>query len=114
MLTVKTPAKINLTLEVLRKRPDGFHEIRTVLQTLSLYDTLSLEDNKGVTINCDLPEWSAEKSLLSRTISLLQKATGCTKGVKIDLRKRIPLMSGLGGDSSDAAALLRGLDELWH
>ena len=113
MLTVRAPAKINLTLEVLRKRPDGYHEIRSVLQTLDLCDTLRLEENKGVTFNCDMPGWLADKSLLSRTIGLLQKATGCTKGVKIDIQKRIPLMAGLGGDSSDAAALLRGLDELW-
>jgi 4-diphosphocytidyl-2-C-methyl-D-erythritol kinase len=113
VLTVKAPAKINLTLEVLRKRPDGFHEIRSVLQALGLYDTLSLEDSQGVTFSCDLPGWSAEKSLLSRTIALLKKATGYTGGVKIDIRKRIPLMAGLGGDSSDAAALLRGLNELW-
>jgi 4-diphosphocytidyl-2-C-methyl-D-erythritol kinase len=113
MVTVKAPAKINLTLEVLRKRPDGYHEIRSVLQTINLCDTLRLETGKGVILNCDMPGWSAEKSLLSRTVSLLQKATGCTKGVKININKCLPLKAGLGGDSSDAAALLRGLDELW-
>ncbi len=113
MLTVKAPAKINLTLEVLGKRPDGYHEIRSVLQTIDLCDILRLEADKDMTFRCDMPGWSAEKSLLSRTLNLLQKATGCDKGVKIDIHKGIPLMAGLGGDSSDAAALLRGLDKLW-
>jgi 4-diphosphocytidyl-2-C-methyl-D-erythritol kinase len=107
------PAKINLTLEVLRKRPDGFHEIRSVLQTIDLYDTLRLEVGRGIFFQCDTPGWSAEKSLVSRAASLLREATGCTLGVEIKIEKRIPLSSGLGGDSSDAAALLRGLNELW-
>jgi 4-diphosphocytidyl-2-C-methyl-D-erythritol kinase len=57
--------------------------------------------------------WSAEKSLASKAVALLKDATGCTKGAAIKIEKRIPLVSGLGGDSSDAAALLRGLNELW-
>lgn len=113
MLTVTAPAKINLTLEVLRKRLDGYHEIRSVLQVIDLCDTLRLGEGKGVTFRCDMPGWSADKSLLSRAINLLQKATGCNMGVKIDIKKGVPLMAGLGGDSSNAAALLRGLNELW-
>jgi 4-diphosphocytidyl-2-C-methyl-D-erythritol kinase len=113
MLTVKAPAKINLTLEVLRKRPDGFHEIRSVLQAIDLYDTLHIEAGKGISFRCDMEGWSAKISLLSKAARLLQKVTGCKQGAAISLEKRIPLLSGLGGDSSDAAALLMGLDDFW-
>jgi 4-diphosphocytidyl-2-C-methyl-D-erythritol kinase len=113
MVTVKAPAKINLTLEVLGKRPDGFHEIRSVLQTIDLFDTLHLKNSGDVAFRCDMPGWSAEKSLVTRAVSLLKKTTGCSKGVTVEIEKRLPLLSGLGGDSSDAAALLRGLNRLW-
>jgi 4-diphosphocytidyl-2-C-methyl-D-erythritol kinase len=85
-----------------------------VLQTIDLCDTLHLEVGRGISFQCDMPGWSADKSLVSKTLNLLQETTGCTKGAKISIEKRIPLMSGLGGDSSDAAALLRGLNELWR
>ncbi|MGD0794687.1 MAG: 4-(cytidine 5'-diphospho)-2-C-methyl-D-erythritol kinase [Dehalococcoidales bacterium] len=113
MLKVKAPAKINLTLEVLAKRADGYHEIRSVVQSVALYDTLYFEDGPGIEFQCDMPEWAVEKSLLNKAVSLLQGATGCQKGAGIRIEKRIPLTAGLGGDSSDAAALLRGLNELW-
>jgi 4-diphosphocytidyl-2-C-methyl-D-erythritol kinase len=114
MVTVTAPAKINLTLEVLHKRPDGFHEIRSILQTIDLCDTLRLKTGQGISFQCDTLGWSAEKSLVSRVVSLLREATGCALGAEIKIKKRIPLSSGLGGDSSDAAALLRGLNELWR
>jgi 4-diphosphocytidyl-2-C-methyl-D-erythritol kinase len=113
MLTVTAPAKINLTLEVLGKHSDGFHEIRSVLQTIDLCDILRLDVGHGISFQCDTPGWSVDKSLVSRAISLLREATGCTLGVEIKMEKRIPLLSGLGGDSSDAAALLRGLNDFW-
>ncbi|MFC2038944.1 4-(cytidine 5'-diphospho)-2-C-methyl-D-erythritol kinase [Chloroflexota bacterium] len=114
MLTVKAPAKINLTLEVLGKRDDGFHEIRSVIQALDLCDTLQFEQGDDVTISCDMPEWTAEESLVSKAVSLVKETTEYKKGVSIKIRKQIPLMSGLGGDSSDAAAVLQGLNELWE
>ena len=113
MLTVKAPAKLNLTLEVLGKRPDGFHEIRSVLQTIDLCDTLHFEGGQGISFQCDMPGWSVGESLVSRAASLLQEVAGVSQGASIKIEKRIPLMSGLGGDSSDAAAVLRGLNELW-
>jgi 4-diphosphocytidyl-2-C-methyl-D-erythritol kinase len=113
MLTVSAPAKINLTLEVLGKRADGFHEIRSVMQSVGLCDVLSFNEADKTTIQCDMAGWSAEKSLVNRAVSLLRDATGCTRGVVIDITKKIPLMSGLGGDSSDAAAVLKGLNEIW-
>ena len=114
MLTVLAPAKINLTLEVLGKRPDGFHEIRSVIQAIDLCDSLHLELSHRVTLKSDMPGWVAEESLVSKAVTLLQQATGCSKGVTIEVAKRIPLMAGLGGDSSDAAAVLRGLNRLWE
>jgi 4-diphosphocytidyl-2-C-methyl-D-erythritol kinase len=113
MVTLKAPAKINLTLEVLRKRPDGYHEITSILQTLSLYDTLYLETAEETTFQCNNPVWSADKSLFIKVIQLLKNITGSTKYVTVKIEKELPLLSGLGGDSSDAAALLRGLNELW-
>ena len=100
MLTVLAPAKINLTLEVLGKRPDGFHEIRSVLQTINLCDSLHFQPGQEITFKSDMPGWSAEESLVTRAASLLQKATGCSRGAAIEVEKRIPLVSGLGGDSS--------------
>lgn len=114
LLTILAPAKINLTLEVLSKRPDGFHEIRSVLQTVNLCDSLRFQTGHGITFKSNLPDWSSEASLVSRAASLLKKTTGCSKGAAIEVQKCIPLVSGLGGDSSDAAATLRGLNKLWE
>ena len=114
MLTVMAPAKLNLTLEVLGKRPDGFHEIRSVIQTISLCDSLCFHLSQNITVKSNTPGWVPEESLVSRAASLLQETTGCSKGAIIEVEKRIPLVSGLGGDSSDAAATLRGLNRLWE
>jgi 4-diphosphocytidyl-2-C-methyl-D-erythritol kinase len=114
MLTLKAPAKLNLTLEVIDKRPDGFHEVRSVLQSIDLYDTLTFNVGHDISFECDMPDWSADKSLVSHALDCLKRATGCQKGTRVVIGKRIPLMSGLGGDSADAAAVLRGLNELWE
>ncbi len=114
MLTVLAPAKINLTLEVLAKRLDGFHEIRSVIQTINLCDSLCLQLGHNIKFKCDERNWTAEKSLLPKAVKLLQKTTGCSEGATIEVIKRIPLSSGLGGDSSCAAAILRGLNRLWR
>src|SRR4030067_3173170 len=113
MLSVLAPAKLNLTLEVLAKRADGFHEIRSVIQTISLCDRLDFGLGDDITFKCNEPGWLSEKSLIAKATSLLQQTTGCPKGATIMVHKHIPLMSGLGGDSSDAAACPRGLDKLW-
>ena len=112
MLTIQAPAKLNLTLEVLNKRPDGYHEIRSIVQTVSLYDTIEFELSDSIQYSSDLAEWDAQKSLVSKAISLLQKTTENKGGASIRVSKRIPLASGLGGDSSDAAAILLGINRL--
>ncbi len=112
MLTILAPAKLNLTLEVLAKRLDGFHEICSVVQTINLYDSLHFRLSDNVEFSCADPNWIPEVSLVSKAVGLLQKTTGCSKGVKIEVDKRIPLVSGLSGDRSDAAAVLLGLNKL--
>lgn len=113
MLMVLAPAKLNLTLDVLAKRRDGFHEIRSVIQTINLCDSLHFQLGQNMEFKSDTPNWLPEESLVSKAASLIRKATGYTKGAIIEVSKRIPLVSGLGGDSSDAAAILRGLNKLW-
>lgn len=113
MITITAPAKINLTLEVLGKRTDGFHEIRSVMQTINLCDRLSFEAGDKLEFKSNSLGWIAEKSLVSKAARLLQETTGCSRGAVITVEKRIPLVGGLGGDSSDAAATLRGLNQLW-
>jgi len=114
MLTVLAPAKINLTLEVLGKRPDGYHQIRSVIQSINLCDSLRFRLSDDIEFSCDNPSLVLEESLVSRATALLQEATSCSKGATIEISKRIPLVSGLGGDSSDAAAILHGLNQLWQ
>ena len=114
MLTLQAPAKINLTLEVLNRRPDGFHEIRSVIQTIGLYDSLRFRLSGKLRFSSDNPDLVPEESLISRAAALLQQTTGCFRGATIEINKRIPFASGLGGDSSDAAAILRGLNQLWQ
>ena len=113
MINITAPAKINLTLEVLGKRSDGFHEIRSVMQTINLCDRLSFQAADSLEFKSSSPGWATEKSLVAKTASLLQETTRCSLGAVITVEKHIPLTGGLGGDSSDAAATLRGLNQLW-
>ncbi len=113
MLTVQAPAKINLTLEVLSRRSDGFHEVRSVIQAIALYDRLNFQPGKKMVIKCDDAGWLSEESLVSKAASLLKETSGCSEGATIELSKKIPLLSGLAGDSSDAAVVLIGLNKLW-
>jgi 4-diphosphocytidyl-2-C-methyl-D-erythritol kinase len=108
------PAKINLTLEVLKKRADGFHEIRSVVQTLTFGDKIKITASPKMEIKCNLPGWSLNKSLVNKTINLLRNSAAANQGALIEIEKHIPLSSGLGGDSSDAAAVLRSLVALWN
>ena len=115
MLKVLAPAKVNLTLEVLAKRCDGYHELRSVVQTLNLCDKLSFETaaEGKIELHCAAPDWVREMSLVSKAISLLRETTGCAGGVRVTLEKNIPLLAGLGGESSAAAAVLTGLNWFW-
>ncbi len=83
MLTILAPAKLNLTLEVLGERQDGFHEIRSVIQTINLCDSLRFQLGQNMEFRSDTPDWAPEGSLVSKASSLIREATGCTKGVTI-------------------------------
>jgi 4-diphosphocytidyl-2-C-methyl-D-erythritol kinase len=114
MIKIAAPAKINLTLEVLGKRPDGFHDIRSVMQAVSLCDYFSFRAAPDVSFKCSKDDWFPEQSLVSQAVLRLKETTGYAGGVAIKVEKHIPLISGLGGDSSGAVATLRGLNRLWE
>ena len=111
-MVLEAHAKINLTLEVLGARSDGYHDLRSVVVPVPLHDDVSLDPADGISVEMsgDLPQ---EKNLAWRAAQALRRATGCTQGVRIRIAKRIPAGAGLGGGSADAAAVLNGLNELW-
>ncbi len=115
-LAFKTPAKVNLALHIHRKREDGYHELETVLQMVSLYDHIDLEDlPSGVELECDEPGIPKDHTnLVVRAAQSLQSAyPGKSRGVRIGLKKNIPSGAGLGGGSGNAAGVLMGLNVLW-
>jgi len=115
-MQVLAPAKINLSLRVLGKRPDGFHEIETLIAPISLYDKIDIErQNSWIDFTCDDPTLSTgDDNLVVRAAKLFLERTKVKSGVSIKLEKKIPHGAGLGGGSSDAAATLRGLNELFE
>ena len=126
-LVVRTPSKLNLFLDVLGKRPDGYHELETLMVSIGLYDTLRFQANASGRLELSLHEASPgvtrqmrellpldERNLVLKAALLLREQTGCTLGASIQLAKSIPLQAGLGGGSSDAAAALVGLNRLWN
>ena len=110
---VRAYAKVNLALEVLGRRSDGFHEVRTVLQTIDLYDDLEIAPADGVSVECEGLDVQSEEELSYRAALLLRHAAGTRQGAAIRLRKGIPVAAGLGGGSADAAATLLALRRLW-
>jgi 4-diphosphocytidyl-2-C-methyl-D-erythritol kinase len=114
-MELKAPAKVNLGLNVVAKRPDGYHELDGVMARLELHDTLSLTPrSNGITLTVAGADLAADASNLAyRAAQAYLTATGESRGVHLHLTKRIPLAAGLGGGSSDAAAVLRGLSRLY-
>lgn len=111
------PAKINWWLEVLGKRPDGYHELITFMSQISIWDGLVFEeaDPGQVLLDIDDPTLDAgDSNLVTRAVKALWGVMGATPGVRIRLYKRIPREAGLGGGSSDAAATLAGLNRFWN
>ena len=115
MVMILGRAKINLTLDILGLRDDGYHEIATVMQSLALADMLTLtRQEEGITLHVDLPGLEAdERNLAHRAAALIMKECNVRGGVHIDIAKRIPVAAGLAGGSADAAATLRGMNELY-
>ena len=114
-LTVPSFAKINWHLEVLGRRSDGYHEVRTLLQSVSLEDRLTFtRTDAAIELSCDNPAVPLDgTNLICRAAKLLQETTGVSAGAQIHLDKRIPVAAGLGGGSSNAAVTLLALDRLW-
>ena len=115
-LSLKAPAKINLFLKIIRRRPDGYHEIESLMQKIELFDTLHFfRQGEAVVLSCPaakLPE--DEGNIVYRAAHAFFSATGIKAGVKIILEKKIPIAAGLGGGSSDAAAAVIGLNSLFE
>ena len=107
-------AKLNLTFEVLGKRSDGYHEVKTVMQTVNLADRLFIEHWPTLQVVCDSPELSGEANLVWKAAASFARSKGVQPRARIRLQKRIPVAMGLGGGSSDAASALRALNELWE
>lgn len=113
--TLPSFAKINWMLRILGKRDDGFHQLFTVFQTVSLHDSLTFEASNNLTLSCNIKYLPRdERNLVIKAAKLLQQRFGVGEGAGIHLEKRIPSPGGLGGGSSNAAAALIGLKRLWQ
>ncbi|MEQ9618309.1 MAG: 4-(cytidine 5'-diphospho)-2-C-methyl-D-erythritol kinase [Deltaproteobacteria bacterium] len=116
-ITLLSPAKINLTLEVLGQRPDGYHEIRSLMQPVDLFDEVRVEtiDTPGIEFTSsgiEIP--SGAYNLASRAAEIYLKKAGLKSGVKIHIKKKIPTGAGLGGGSGNAAAVLTGMNRIFN
>ena len=116
MITERAYAKINLSLDVTGKRPDGYHEVRMVMQTVDIYDTLTFEKaDEGITIDVGGSPLPADgDNLIHKAAKAVMDKCGVTGGVTISLDKHIPIAAGMAGGSSDAAAALRGVNRLYE
>ncbi len=113
---IQSYAKINLTLDILGKRPDGYHDLASVMQTIDLYDTICLTalPQDEVQLVCTRPDLNTDDNLAARAARLVRQRFSLTRGVRIELQKRIPVSAGLGGGSSNAAAVLMALQRWWQ
>ena len=114
-ITVKAYAKINLGIDVLGKRPDSYHEVRMIMRGITLYDEVELSrQDSGIIFTCDQGELCAERENLAYIAAeKVCETVGLNLGIRIDLKKRIPIAAGLAGGSSDAAAVILGMDSLY-
>ena len=118
MVTINANAKINLTLDILGKRTDGYHEVSMVMQSINLFDTLTftkLDAEEGIILHGDVKGVAKpEDNLIYKAAKLFLDTYKINSGVEINLIKRIPVAAGLAGGSTDAAAVFRGLNELFE
>lgn len=113
MLTLTSPAKLNLFLHVTGRRADGYHTLQTLFQLLDYGDTLHFADSPTLSLTPELAGVAPADNLIMRAARLLQRATGCNRGAAITLDKRLPMGGGIGGGSSNAATALLALNKLW-
>jgi len=113
-VTARAYAKINLSIDVLGKRDDGYHQLAMVMQSISLHDNVTVAIDETLSIECSNAEVpSGPENLGFKAARLLQRETGSTPGARIRIKKNIPVAAGLAGGSSDAAAILLALNHLW-
>lgn len=114
-LILKSPAKLNLYLDVLKKRPDGYHDIRTIFEKIALFDRITLrKEKKGIRITTNDPRLPlGSGNIAYKAAKAVFGKAGFTGGVSIDIKKAIPVAAGLGGGSSNAACVLAGLNRLY-
>ncbi len=112
-MRLEAHAKINYTLEILGTRPDGYHELRSIVVPIPLCDDITIEEAEVLSVDMPQTQMRQEDNLAWRAARALQEATGCSLGARMSILKRIPQGAGLGGGSADAAAVLNGLNELW-
>lgn len=114
MLKLLAPAKINLALDVLSRRNDGYHDVDMIMQSLTLTDEIGLESAIQIELSCQNPQVPLNRQNLAwKAAELLQQKYEVKQGVKITIHKNIPVAAGLAGGSTDAAAVLIGLNQLW-
>ena len=115
-LTLEARAKINLTLDIVNKREDGFHNVSMVMQTISLCDTLHFKViEKGIKLNSNNPRLPKdERNIIYKSAKLLLEQTKVDKGIEVYVKKRIPIAAGLAGGSSNAASTIIALNKLWN
>ena len=113
-MQINAYAKLNLAFEVLGKRADGYHEVKTIMQSVGLSDLLTIEPWPTLRVECDSPELSGEANLVWKAAESLARIRGIQPRANIRVQKRIPIAMGLGGGSSNAAATLRALNNLWE
>lgn len=116
-MELKAYAKVNLGLDVLRRREDGYHDLRMIMQTVDLYDTLTMEktDVSGICMTCNVEGLPCdERNLVYRSAKLMFEEYGLPGGISIHLEKRIPMAAGMAGGSTDAAAVFNGINELYE
>ena len=109
----KAYAKINLSLDITGKRADGYHLLETVMQSVSLYDTVRVEKGPEITVSCSDPRVPPEKNIARKAAGAFFAAAGISGGARIYIEKRIPMEAGMAGGSTDAAAVLRALNSLY-
>lgn len=112
-VTVKAHAKINWTLKVLGLRPDGYHDLRSIVLPVALHDVIAIDEDDEIVCVAEGLEIPQEKNLAYRAAVALREAAGTDRGARISIVKRIPSGAGLGGGSSDAAAVLNALNSMW-
>lgn len=117
-IEIHAPAKINLFLQVLGKRPDGFHNINTLMQAITLFDRLKIEKidkpECNITLSGELSSTPIENNLVKRAYKLFEKEFGLKGGINVDLDKNIPIAAGLGGGSSDCAAAMMAINLIFE